>query len=570
MIYMFTSSTCRWTRVGLLGLLACLLAPGSASAESIVNSKHNLSVTGPGTVRAVTETQICIFCHTPHNATREAPLWNRNSSGAAYTPYSSTTAKANIGQPTGASRLCLSCHDGTVALGMVRSRAEPIPFEGGVFNMPPGSARLGTDLGDDHPVSFRYDIQLAVENGQLMNPASLTTDVRLDRQEELQCTSCHDPHDDQYGMFLVRDNYASGLCLTCHDPTYWDASVHRNADATWNGIGSDPWPRSELATVSANACGNCHQSHTAGGRERLLRYAGEEVNCYVCHNGNVSDHNIQSEFGKFSVHDVERTIGVHDPTEDLVNSPRHVECADCHNAHAVTMEDAAPPAASGALKGVTGINTSGTIVSPIQNDYELCFRCHADSLERGPSRIPRQFPETNTRLEFASGNASFHPVTTIGRNPDVPSLISPYTTSSMISCMDCHNNDQGPGAGGAGPNGPHGSAYPPLLERRLELDDGFSETSGLYALCYKCHSRQSILDDESFGEHKKHIEDGLACTSCHDPHGVANKTHLINFNTKYVRPYNGTIEFVDEGRFAGNCTLTCHGEEHDRESYPED
>ena len=53
------------TCIGLLMILAPALAPGD---ESVVNSKHDLSSRGPGPIRAVQESRICIFCHTPHNA----------------------------------------------------------------------------------------------------------------------------------------------------------------------------------------------------------------------------------------------------------------------------------------------------------------------------------------------------------------------------------------------------------------------------------------------------------------------------------------------------------------------
>jgi len=146
----------------ILALVSGTTLPSSLRAASIVNSAHNLSASGPSTIRAATEGQICIFCHTPHGASAAAPLWNRFSSGAFYTPYSSTTASATIGQPTGDSRLCLSCHDGTVALGMVRSEPSTIPFAGGVVNMPLDRSNLGSDLSDDHPISFVYDSALSL------------------------------------------------------------------------------------------------------------------------------------------------------------------------------------------------------------------------------------------------------------------------------------------------------------------------------------------------------------------------------------------------------------------------
>ena len=93
--------------------LALILAPGVARGQGMLSSKHNLSVSGPGPVRALSETQVCVFCHTPHNANPTAPLWNRQLSGQTYSPYASGSLQATVGQPNGYSRLCLSCHDGT-------------------------------------------------------------------------------------------------------------------------------------------------------------------------------------------------------------------------------------------------------------------------------------------------------------------------------------------------------------------------------------------------------------------------------------------------------------------------
>ena len=83
-----------------------------------------------------------------------------------------------------------------------------------------------------------------------------------------------------------------------------------------------------------------------------LNFAGEAENCYPCHDGNVAAKNIESEFNKASIHPIVATAGIHDPTEDPVNPPRHVTCVDCHNSHAVKLAPATAPAASGALAGV--------------------------------------------------------------------------------------------------------------------------------------------------------------------------------------------------------------------------
>jgi hypothetical protein len=307
----------------------------------------------------------------------------------------------------------------------------------------------------------------------------------------------------------------------------------------------------------------------AGSKQRLLNFAGEEQNCYPCHNGNVAAKNIEVEFRKPSVHDVAATSGVHDPAEDPLNAPRHVECVDCHNPHAAWASEGSPLKAAGGLTGVKGMNAAGTAVDAVSVEYELCLRCHAAVLSGGAVRIRRQFRQTDMRQALSQGTASYHAVLAPGRNPDVPSLIKPYTVSSRIGCTDCHNNDQGPGAGGQGPNGPHGSAYAPLLERHLVLTDFSAEGGDAYALCYKCHSRRSILDDESFPGHRKHVQDEkVACTTCHDPHGVNGNAALMNFNVDYVSPgKQGQMQFARTGRFQGSCTLNCHGAQHDGWSY---
>ena len=103
-------------RRGYMGLF--VLACSSMSAgfvyadESVVNSVHDLSVRGPGPIRAVGETEVCIFCHTPHNAAPQTPLWNRENPRRYYRIYDSSTTDARTDQPSGPSKMTLSCHAG--------------------------------------------------------------------------------------------------------------------------------------------------------------------------------------------------------------------------------------------------------------------------------------------------------------------------------------------------------------------------------------------------------------------------------------------------------------------------
>ena len=587
-------------------LVSGFLHPIHVRANSVLDSKHNLSASGPGTLKAATERDVCIFCHTPHRAGGEQPLWNHKGSNSSYIPYSSATMKAVVGQPNGASKLCLSCHDGTVALGMVNSGSTPISMQGGVSTMPSGAGNLGTDLSQNHPISFTYDSALTAANGQLRDPTTLTGKVKLDHNSQMQCTACHNPHDDQYGKFLVMENTGSALCATCHNDTLWTSSAHNTSTAPLSGMASalsvqsatssvskrkgasTPPVKPGAKTVAANACNNCHAPHKAAGHKQLLLNAREEQTCFTCHNGTVGRQNLQAEFSKISVHPVLETSQLHNSGEDLVNGPRHVSCSDCHNSHAAkrsnsnaTRNSAGSGApASGAILGVKGVNRSGSLLNSVTREYELCFRCHGDNVVRKAATVNRITPETNTRQAFNPANRSYHPVVAAGKNSNVPSLLPPYTTGATIGCIDCHNNDQGPGAGGTGPSGPHGSAFAPLLERRLITTDQVGESAANYALCYKCHSRDSILSDQSFRAlnssgkdrgHRFHIVDQkAACTTCHDSHGVANNMHLINFNPQYVTAAsNGRIEYKSTGILRGNCTLTCHGANHVGATYPD-
>ncbi|NOZ45215.1 MAG: hypothetical protein GXO79_00380, partial [Chlorobi bacterium] len=104
-----------------------------------------------------------------------------------------------------------------------------------------------------------------------------------------------------------------------------------------------------------------------------------------------------------------------------------------------------------------------------------------------------------------------------------------------------------------------------------ETADYTTESSTNYELCYSCHSRTSILSDNSFGEHDVHIRgEDTPCNACHDPHGISssqgnstNNSHLINFDLNIVSPNsNGDLYFEDKGLFSGRCRLKCHGRNH--------
>jgi hypothetical protein len=215
--------------------VACLLGPvpGVVRAEaggSVVDTLHNLSVGGPGQIRAATETQVCRFCHVPHSAVVPEPLWGHRLSDTASYAVPGVTGAGKVArpapQPDGASRLCLSCHDGTVALGDT-GRHGTIAMQGGARLSPGRPGFLGTDLSGSHPISIAMPASdPGAEDGGDMGLRPLEAlagdpDVKLDEDGKIQCTTCHDPHADRYYVpgrvprFWVKPTLED-VCLACH------------------------------------------------------------------------------------------------------------------------------------------------------------------------------------------------------------------------------------------------------------------------------------------------------------------------------------------------------------------
>ncbi len=554
------------------GVFAAVLAGAGGALGGVATTIHNLSASGPGTIKAPGVGEVCVFCHTPHNASSTAALWNRDLPPTTYTLYSSTTLEATLKQPTGASRLCLSCHDGTTALGNLRVPPGTGPVVLGPLT---GRASLGTDLSDDHPVSFVYDSALAVRQGQLADPASLPKTLPLDATKQLQCTACHDPHEDRYRKFIRMDDRGGAVCTACHKQRNWSGSTHAASRATWTGGGTNPWPGSPYTTVADNACESCHRLHSAPRPARLLRNAQERSVCLTCHTGTVATKNLDPEFLKTSAHPIASTNWTHDPRESPATMARHVACADCHNPHQTVATGATPPTAPGPLRGVRGVNLAGTTVTEAAYEYEVCLKCHGIR-DQATSGISRQDSTRNVRLKISTGNPSYHPIAAAGKNTTMAGFEAGYSTGSIISCTDCHNNDEWTPTG-TRPRGSHGSRYTPILERDYQANDPASESFQTYALCYKCHNRDYLINDRARTfPHREHVvgEQSL-CAACHDAHGSRQSPHLINFMLRdrtgktVVSPSTSQrrLEYISLEVGRGSCYLLCHGKNHEPKSY---
>lgn len=202
---------------------------GSAVTETV----HNLSRTAqvdPMRNYIAQYGEACVYCHTPHASRTERPLWNRRLPSGPYLMYPQRTMLRDV-QPTGTTRLCLSCHDGTVALddvlnppsqhtgpnppGETLERCARSCHNGGDpkggFNWE--NVWFENDLSVQHPVSVRYDP--ARNAGFLPISAVEAAGLRLE-DGKVQCNTCHDPHTQVNRKFLRIPNVSRSLCLVCH------------------------------------------------------------------------------------------------------------------------------------------------------------------------------------------------------------------------------------------------------------------------------------------------------------------------------------------------------------------
>ncbi len=219
--------------IPLMGIAQSTLGPGvMGSSLTVPGSPHNFSTQlwNPYNASTTLGGQICQPCHTPHNAditVTDAPLWNHQFTTATYSMYTNLKGVTMAAAPDGTSKLCLSCHDGSVALGSFGGQTGTDYINGGVS----GAANFGTDLRNDHPISVVYDTALAHGWGGLRpqtylystytspgvyTPTTKAVSTLLDASGKIQCTSCHGAHANSRGYQLKMSNQGSALCLACH------------------------------------------------------------------------------------------------------------------------------------------------------------------------------------------------------------------------------------------------------------------------------------------------------------------------------------------------------------------
>ncbi|MGB7844200.1 MAG: cytochrome c3 family protein [Candidatus Acidiferrum sp.] len=619
----------RWI-FGLALLLRCpqMLGQAPPPIQTDALGMHNMSV-GSGSSVTVQGSLGCTFCHAPHSGLGgNTPLWNQTLSSQTYTPYTSTTYKqqGNTQPLLGkSSSLCLSCHDGTVAIGQTAVFGK-IPVTGSMNN----SDVLGTNLSGSHPFSLVVPIKDSADLVASLAAQGVTADpagaVKL-VNGNVECTSCHNPHvqaiDQIAQNFLVRDSSNAQMCLACHDPNRvingqvnllsgWTGSIH--AVAT-NQVASSAHVGSYL-TVATNACTSCHMEHSPGGAAaRLLRAAtppapgvdASTQDCITCHNGgtNISPAapDVYAEFAKIS-HLLPAGTNGHDAAEPAVlNNNRHATCVDCHSAHAsnplTLFTD--PPAIRPPQTGVTGVSALDgvSVLTPAVNQYENCLRCHGSSVGKQvllkygylPTRLVFTGDALNLVAQFSPNATSNHPVVHDRTSKllqlslrvnmlNLNGTPSARLVGARIFCTDCHNSDDNREFGGTGATGPHGSTYSHILERNYQFSQatvpGGMVTNtyptpdlspqGPYALCAKCHDLNNILSNATWSQHSRHVStDGFSCSVCHTAHGIG----ATNPGISGERLINFDIAVVGQNngvisynRTTNTCTLVCHNHAH--------
>jgi len=246
-----------WAIAPVYSLTGNLLAP----------NKHNLSAAsgyvGSPDLRAQSETQICIFCHTPHTSLTDGPLWNHKLSSATYTVSrrgvdSATQLSAPLNPPDGSSKLCLSCHDGTVPLGSVQDNIIQMKTVG--FGPLTGSTVIGTDLRVHHLVSIQYNgsgagtlvadkqAQCGTVSWKLAAPPGYPY---LQKTHSIYVPGCADP----LGCKDPANWYDGVQCTSCHDP-HNDPTPGTTKFLRDTSVQGGPWPWNNYDAL----CQHCHIS----------------------------------------------------------------------------------------------------------------------------------------------------------------------------------------------------------------------------------------------------------------------------------------------------------------------
>jgi len=243
----------RWTVTILAGLV--MLGLTVMANASITATKHNLSASSTNVTRSVATTsggtsQLCVFCHTPHHALDQRYIWNHTLSANTTWTWGTGSATETSGGtllPTNPATLasfkCISCHDGSVALGQVNevlnestgviNSSYSIPMQGDVnasYQLTNTTYLVGSggNMNGNHPVGIPYPGDSpynSISSGSGVNVTEfqaapvkvlLFNDPQGGTGKGVECGSCHAVHGSAYPVLLRDSISGSQLCLDCH------------------------------------------------------------------------------------------------------------------------------------------------------------------------------------------------------------------------------------------------------------------------------------------------------------------------------------------------------------------
>lgn len=577
----------------LFNIVWVMILLNAISYSQILQSKHNLSVSGPGTIKASSEQEVCKFCHLPHRNVKVVPLWDHNLSSVNYSQYTSSTFSASYKAqyPNLSSKLCLSCHDGTIAIGSTSTGSISVSGAGKLDPDQSLSSSATSNIGgsgggnliDDHPIS----IGLPHFNANQYNCIGCHY-PRPNNKVPMECARCHDPHNESKDVvtkkFLKKSNSSSALCLDCHRKTYWvtNPSIHQSSTKSLP-VG---WSHNGYTTVATAGCESCHKLHSANSPARLLK-ENEQTMCEACHkgstNGGITEKNVSASSGgpfiKLYKHPTYLVDNKHRPVNasPVTNSPsessadmntpnRHAECGDCHNPHAAKsgLHTVKTNTTSNVLSGVWGLEstdvskgmqpTSFTRIDPAAKEYQICFKCHSyyglGTTTTGVTTIigPSGTNITDQAMEYNVNNFSAHPVK-VGSSSQTGSYSPKNLVSLQMSttwnsvgtqtmhCSDCHGNDD---TSPTAAQGPHGSNAKFILKGPRRYWP-YSASGKLWTLGDTWYNTNNWQND-------------LFCVNCHPIFTTGD-----HFNDAHNAQNHNNLTFTIDGvNYQGIPCVSCH------------
>lgn len=298
--------------------------------------------------------------------------------------------------------------------------------------------------------------------------AARTPSLTLSHPAEVDCLTCHDPHETQHARFLRQEPNA--VCAECHDEKAESlAGAHdftNHADAK-NGRGR--------TAGETGKCGFCHGVHNANGPVLWVATAATPESpddfCIQCHRpGGLAAEKPVTRFRHPTGPDTAGGAKSADNDLPLFNSEGRwakdgfVACGTCHDPHA-------DPQASPHLLRI-GPPTSA-----------LCVTCHSE------------------KALLAKGS---HDSTIAGQRwPDE----ARKNNDMCLACHQPHSND------------PARELWTVTPAEADEPADG---------TCLGCHPYARWSDEATGAEHGAALHPEIGCTICHNPHaGPAGAPPLL-------------------------------------------